>query len=353
MTAIWRHDGQKWSLLAPSGFPSEADLHRLVEEAPHLLPLSGTPRLTVIGREVRLGGGYADLLAVEPSGRLVVVEIKLAGNPEARRAVVAQILAYCAYLRGMSISQLEGQLAPYIAGAGVTTLAEYARSKDQDGSLDVTAFSSGVEESLATGRFRLVIVLDQAPDELVRLAGYLQLIGEHLVIDLITVKAYDVEGSRVIVPQRVDPEEVPPVQRTTPSATFTTTYVEGGSEFASEIQSAPAEAQPALRAVHQWATELEAKGLARLRTTRGRGRFVLVPRVTGEDVGIVSIWNDRGAFLNIFGSVAARRAPAAYRRLRELIPADVLAGPKNWTDFSPEVMNALEAAYREAAEAPA
>ena len=48
--------------------------------------------MVVVGKEVALGNGYADLLAVEPSGRLVVVEIKLARNAEARRAVVAQVL---------------------------------------------------------------------------------------------------------------------------------------------------------------------------------------------------------------------------------------------------------------------
>jgi hypothetical protein len=44
-----------------------------------------------VGREVPLGGGYADLLAVEASGRLGMIEVKLARNSEARRAVVAQV----------------------------------------------------------------------------------------------------------------------------------------------------------------------------------------------------------------------------------------------------------------------
>jgi len=41
-------------------------LHDLVAEAPHFLPLAGTPpRLLVLGREVQLGNGYADLVARE------------------------------------------------------------------------------------------------------------------------------------------------------------------------------------------------------------------------------------------------------------------------------------------------
>ena len=76
-------------------------MRSLVEEAPELLPLSGTPHLVVLGREIYLGGGKADLIAVEPSGRLVVIEVKLEKNAEARRAVVAQIFTYAAFLHGL------------------------------------------------------------------------------------------------------------------------------------------------------------------------------------------------------------------------------------------------------------
>ena len=53
MTAIWQNDESGWHLLSPTGFPNEEKLHTLVEKAPHLLPLAGTPRLIVLGREVQ------------------------------------------------------------------------------------------------------------------------------------------------------------------------------------------------------------------------------------------------------------------------------------------------------------
>jgi RecB family endonuclease NucS len=80
MSALWQKDTDRWSLMAPMGFPAEAALHKIVEEAPSLLPLSGGPQLTVIGREIQLGAGYADLLAIEQTGRLAVIEVKLARN---------------------------------------------------------------------------------------------------------------------------------------------------------------------------------------------------------------------------------------------------------------------------------
>src|SRR5437868_6154688 len=65
MTAIWHNNGEKWAVLSPTGFPDEEALHALVEDAPHLLPLSGAPNLAVVGREVKLGVNFADLIAIE------------------------------------------------------------------------------------------------------------------------------------------------------------------------------------------------------------------------------------------------------------------------------------------------
>lgn len=119
MTAIWHNDGSGWRLLAPTGFLAEAALHSLVEEAPQILPLAGSPQLIIVGKEVLLGSGYADLLAIEPSGRIVILEIKLARNAEARRAVVAQVLTYAAYLKGLDPLVLERDtLSTHLRGCG-------------------------------------------------------------------------------------------------------------------------------------------------------------------------------------------------------------------------------------------
>ena len=75
-----------------------------------MLPLAGSPRLTVLGREVRLGTGLADLLAVESTGRLVIIEVKLAENAESQRSVVAQVLSYAGYLQGLDPEQLESRI---------------------------------------------------------------------------------------------------------------------------------------------------------------------------------------------------------------------------------------------------
>jgi hypothetical protein len=162
-----------WRALDPASYQAEAALHDLVENAPQMLPLAGSPRLTMLGREVRLGTGSADLLAVESTGRLVIIEVKLAGNAESRRAVVAQVLSYAGYLQGLDPEQLETQ----ILGKSVLSAVQ---AGDQQHTVDPEDFRDGLARGLAEGSFRLVIVLDSAPDELVQVVGYLQSITDKI-----------------------------------------------------------------------------------------------------------------------------------------------------------------------------
>lgn len=128
------------------------------------MPLAGAPQLIVIGREVPLEGGRADLLAIEPGGRLALIEVELARNAEARRAVVAQVLAYAVYLQGLDVSSLEHEiLGPYLRQLNCDSLAEAVAANDQVGEYGADDFAQGLAESLAHGRFRLVLVLDEAP----------------------------------------------------------------------------------------------------------------------------------------------------------------------------------------------
>lgn len=100
MAGIWTNTGDGWKLADSQPFPDEATLQGLVAENPQLLPLAGSPSVFTFGREVRLGTGKADILAVEASGRPVIIEVKLARNAEARRAIVSQVLAYAAFCMG-------------------------------------------------------------------------------------------------------------------------------------------------------------------------------------------------------------------------------------------------------------
>lgn len=347
---VWGTDpvGQ-WRPLVPAPYPSEADLHDLVEKAPQMLPLAGSPRLTVLGREVRLGTGYADLLAVESSGRLVIIEVKLAGNAESRRAVVAQVLSYAGYLQGLEPGQLESEVLATQLGPADSVLGA-VETDDQQHGLDRAAFQDGLARSLAEGNFRLVIVLDSAPDELLQVVGYLELITDKIDIDLVTVTAYDTNGSRVLVPQRVEParrvRELSDAQLTDRRANA---VYPGSAQFRASIVDAPTDRQPLLKRLADWADMLERDGLVRLSTYPGKsGTVSLLPRLASDNAGLVTIYNDKNiGYVQFWRGVFERRAPSSIAAVETAAGTELRRG--NWTpDISDELLDALTGAYQEA-----
>jgi hypothetical protein len=349
VTAIWGSDqAGRWRPLAPAAYPAEAALHDLVQQAPQMLPLAGFPRLTVLGREVRLGGGYADLLAVESLGRLVVIEVKLAGNAESRRAVVAQVLSYAGYLQGLDAGQLEDQvLSSHLGGGSVLAAVE---ADDQEHALDPAAFKDGLARSLAEGSFRLVIVLDSAPDELVQVIGYLQSVTDRVDIDLVTVAAYDVGGIQVLVPQRIEParrvSELSDAQVNDRQAGIASP---GSADFRAAIVDAPAGRRDLLERLADWADTLERDGLVKLASYRGkRGIVTLLPRLASDNAGLVTIYSDiKSAYLQFWRGVFERRAPHSIPPVEAALGAELKQGNSTHT-ITGQLLDALTIAYREA-----
>jgi hypothetical protein len=357
MSAIWRRQADEWRPLLPSGFSNEEALHDLVEEAPHLLPLSGDPTLVVVGREVALGSGYADLVAVEADGRLAVIEIKLRRNAEARRAVVAQVLMYAAFLKGVDATALKSEvLASHIARRPFASLADAAREADQTGGFDQQDFDAALDDCLATGAFRLVLVLDEAPAELVQLVGYLESISAGVILDLITVSTYAVGDEHILVPQRVDPEHSPPLAVVRVAGTSGRSGrsnkpkpIDGSDQFRQAIERANGSARETLRGLLAWAEELERRGLATLKSVLGDDRQILLVWLPGEKAGLVSVWNDNGASISLWRSVFARHAWEHIEAIEELSGKGMGQG-STVANPSQELLDLLTAAYESANE---
>lgn len=360
MTAIWQESpapAHEWTLLEPTGFPDEKTLHDLVAAAPHLLPLSGSPRLTLLGSQVLLGSGYADLLAIEPDGRPVIIEIKLRNNTESRRAVVAQVLAYAAALHSISAEQFEREvLAKHLGGR---SLLDVVHESAQEESVDAAEFAETLGTTLRDGTFRLVLVLDQAPDDLVRLVGYVEAVTSGLSVDLVTLAAYQIGDRRVIVPQRVEPERRPrqeaePVEANRPGRPRMGDIMPGVEPFRSQLTTVPNNRRPALERFAAWAQRLADERLAEVSTYFGkRGEVVLRPHLLPKRSGLVSLyrWTDDSAIHSLWRSVFERRAPGSIERVESLISPILLGDGKTVYDVSDELLAALYDAYIEANKA--
>lgn len=355
MSAIWRRDAEEWRPLLPSGFANEEALHDLVEEAPHLLPLSGDPTLVVVGREVALRSGYADLVAVEADGRLAVIEIKLRRNAEARRAVVAQVLMYAAFLKGVDPVALEREvLRSHIARRPYASLAEAAREADQTGNFDEEEFTAALADCLVTGAFRLVLVLDEAPVELVQLVGYLESISAGVTLDLITVSTYRVGEEQILVPQRVDPDHAPDVPALQAQGASTCAARSGkpkpidcSDQFRHAVERAEGTTRETLRRLVSWAEDLERRDHATLKSVLGDDRQILLVWLPGEKAGLVSLWNDDGAAISLWRSVFVRHAWEQIEPIEKLTGRAMGQG-STVKDATQELLDLLTAAYERA-----
>lgn len=351
-TALWTNDESGWDLLTPSGFPDEKTLHGLVEEAPQMLPLAGSPDLVVVGREVQLGSGYADLVAVESSGRAVLIEVKLSRNAEARRAIVSQTLSYAAYLHGATPESFGQILGNHLKSRGFANLAAAASSIVQARAFDEGEFTESLAGTLSSGAFRLIFVLDEAPDDLVRLVSYLEAVAPELSIDLITVSSYEINGTKIIVPQRVEPERHITEVSGSRARPKTDKGFEspGHEEFEASIADAPEQNRALLQKLLVWALELESAGLVKLATYKGVGRTTLLPRLKDVGAGLVTIWNDTGsAYLSVWRSVLEKRSPHTLNRLQELLAPTEIRQGSSVPEVTDEVLKLLREAYEEAA----
>lgn len=114
------------------------------------------------GREIGLGeaGGISiDVLLLSESGRIGVVETKLAYNPQARREVVAQALEYAIHLPSMAIGDL-----PAIP-----------EGQDHKAFVDPET----VQSKLEAGDFLLIIAGDQLDPRAIKLSK--ELLRRHMV----------------------------------------------------------------------------------------------------------------------------------------------------------------------------
>ena len=207
---VWSIDSGRPVRAVESTVALEADLESWIEQDPSLIAQG----LRIIGRQVITEAGRLDLLAIDPRGRLIVVEIK-AGR--LHREVIAQALDYASVVATLPADRLSAIAKEYAAKSG--------RHDGDD--LDVV---KRLSEDLDDSRREVaVIVVGAGVDpSLERLSGYLS--DEFGVpIRAVSFQVMVGSGEQLLVREIT---ETPEPEQATPTAHASISDVVGKAEAA-------------------------------------------------------------------------------------------------------------------------
>lgn len=183
-----RDENGQENIVQETALLAEKSLHDVLTQHPELIPADDLEigEAVVVGRESGLDTGYADLVLLDRSAQICLVEVKKEGNPDTRR-VIAQLLDYAASLWQMSADTFEHDvLHPYLRFLGTAEqdlngLAEFAaerfQSQGEDSEEAFDDFSRRLEQNLASGKFRLLVVAPSIPPGVQQVIEYMNAQG--------------------------------------------------------------------------------------------------------------------------------------------------------------------------------
>ncbi|MCY4610342.1 MAG: DUF4268 domain-containing protein [Gammaproteobacteria bacterium] len=206
MPIIVGPDGSTESLQPTSAEYDEGWLQDLLFEHPEALPINEIDRTFApaipICKELNTPAGPMDALLATPKGRLIILETKLWRNPEARRAVIGQILDYAKELSRLTYADLQREVSRRTGRSG-NALFDIVAAAETSDSLTEAEFVDEVSRSLRYGRFLLLICGDGIREGVTAITDFLQRQGTlHFTFGLVEVAMYEMpEGRRLVQPR--------------------------------------------------------------------------------------------------------------------------------------------------------
>lgn len=171
---------------------NEAELQEILADNPLLLVNETDPPIALIQTEFNLPNtGKADILYIDSDGLPIVVEVKLAKNAESRREIVAQIFDYISSITQFTVDELDDLTESHLQTA-IKSLSNKNKTTEQIWKL--------CSKNLRAGDVRVVLAIDKAPDELVRIVRF---VNDKSVLDVRLVefqKFSDNKNKTIIVP---------------------------------------------------------------------------------------------------------------------------------------------------------
>ena len=351
--AIYRMVGNKEDLEAvpETSFSEEdllerQDLQRILRDKPDILE-AGLFVVTEEFSDWQGSGPSIDLLGIDTTGRLVVVELKRGDTDE---HMDLHAIRCAAMVSTITLRQAIDAHQTYLTNRGI----------DEDAEERVNVHLENPESmGFSTDQPRIVLVSEGFSPELTTCVLWLNRNG--LDVTCIRMQPYRngtellVETSQVIPLPEAEDYLVRIQERDNEARPFSPGgrhYTRSGEAFKDSIQSAREEFRSDLNRLYQWAVSLEQDNLAELKTWPGPPFITMPVAVPGKNA-LVSIYNEPNAARIYFMARNFRNlAPMSIPSMDELIGADLWnikqAARRNLKDISDDVLSALAAAYREA-----
>jgi len=213
MGYLLKIENDKQRAIKPKPFDNEEALQEIVKKFPEIIPLEEIDEnfdsLLIIGREFSLeGAGSIDLLAIDVSGLITVIEFKLEKNTDIRK-VVAQVIEYAANLWELSYDILDKKVQDYFKSnrceikelknktlvQAVKWRFNKVRKEDEDTEFSTEDFIKNVSSNLQEGEFRLLIFCDNVDERTKRAVEYLNNLSG-FDIYCASTDAFEVDGQK-------------------------------------------------------------------------------------------------------------------------------------------------------------
>lgn len=202
-TKIWKIDGDNTTPLPDGGFDYEARLEELIFNNMSLL----NNDWLLIGRQVKTGFGFIDLLAIDQNGNLVVIELK---RDQTHRETIAQALDYGSWAQKQTTALIVDVFTKfqqdYLQGGKGLVFDDYFENH----------FKTPLPEEL-NSEHSLVIVAAASSDSTERIINYLSSHHE-LNINFLTLRVFADNGNSYIsrtwvVAEKDEDEATNPVRK--------------------------------------------------------------------------------------------------------------------------------------------
>lgn len=204
MTIILTKDGDQTTKLERSTFVDEAKLQEYIHKNPESIPVdeieSGL-NLLILAREFPTNSGPIDALGIDQKGNLYIIETKLYSNADKRR-VLAQVLDY-----GAALWKHGNDFSEFLRVLDSHTRISFGRTVNEKVSefysLDEEAMElllTNLENSLTTGRFHFMVLMDTIDERLKDLILY---VNQNSAFDVFAVELeyYKHENQEIIIPR--------------------------------------------------------------------------------------------------------------------------------------------------------